>query len=82
MFARAAGNHCYYNAPCFKDTYISLVMRGCVRYLQYLERMELLYGAKAREVGCYVVGSCGLDSIPNDMGLVYARQKFEGQLMS
>ena len=40
--------------------------------------MELLYNAKAKDKGCYIIGSCGMDSVPNDMGLVYARQQFDG----
>ena len=42
--------------------------------------MELLYNQKAKEKGCYMVGACGLDCVPNDMGVVYARQKFDGKL--
>lgn len=41
--------------------------------------MELKYGEKAKDAGCYVIGSCGFDSIPNDMGLVFARQQFAGE---
>ena len=40
----------------------------------------MLYNQKAKEKGCYMVGACGLDCVPNDMGVVYARQKFDGKL--
>jgi len=43
--------------------------------------MEFKYGAKAKEQGAYIIGACGLDCIPNDMGLVYAKQRFEGKFM-
>lgn len=48
-------------------------------YLQYLERMELLYSGKAREEGVYVVGACGFDSVPSDMGVAFATKKFQGK---
>lgn len=40
--------------------------------------MEFKYNTKAKETGSYVIGACGFDSIPNDVGLVYVKQKFEG----
>jgi len=40
--------------------------------------MELLYNEEARENGCYVIGACGFDSIPNDMGICFAKQEFQG----
>ena len=41
--------------------------------------MELLFNQKSKENKCYVIGACGLDCIPNDMALVYAKQKFDGK---
>lgn len=49
---------------------------------QYLENMQLLYTGKAKEAGVYIVGSCGFDSIPADMGLEFTRSKFDGDLNS
>lgn len=49
---------------------------------QYLERMQLLYSGKAREEGVYVVGACGFDSVPSDMGVAFLTDKFKGDLNS
>ncbi|KAH3846050.1 saccharopine dehydrogenase-like oxidoreductase [Dreissena polymorpha] len=49
---------------------------------QYLERMLLLYSGKAREAGVYIVGACGFDSVPSDMGVAYTMDKFKGDLNS
>ncbi|KAL2082559.1 hypothetical protein ACEWY4_022377 [Coilia grayii] len=47
---------------------------------QFLEGVELVLDRKARESGVYVIGSCGFDSIPADMGILYTRQQFKGTL--
>ena len=47
---------------------------------QYLEKMQLLYNEKAREAGLYIVGACGFDSIPADLGVLFTRNSFKGQL--
>ncbi|NXP83305.1 SCPDL oxidoreductase, partial [Ramphastos sulfuratus] len=47
---------------------------------QFLEGMYLKYNQKATEKGVYVVGSCGFDSIPADMGVLYTRDKLKGTL--
>ncbi|XP_074660524.1 saccharopine dehydrogenase-like oxidoreductase [Tubulanus polymorphus] len=49
---------------------------------QFLEKMQLLYNTKAKESSIYVVGACGWDSIPADMGVVYLQQNFDGDLNS
>lgn len=46
----------------------------------FLESMDLKYNQAARENGIYIVGSCGMDSIPSDIGTQYLKQKFNGQL--
>lgn len=50
--------------------------------VQFLERMQLDYNDAARKAGVYVVGACGFDSIPADMGTVYLEDQFNGQLNS
>ena len=45
---------------------------------QYLELMEYKYSKAAVKSNCYVIGACGFDSIPNDMGVVFCRKKFPG----
>ncbi|XP_018608686.1 saccharopine dehydrogenase a, tandem duplicate 1 [Scleropages formosus] len=47
---------------------------------QFLEGMQLNYHSQAAEKGVYVVGSCGFDSIPADMGVLYSRDQFKGTL--
>lgn len=48
--------------------------------IQYLEKMQLMYNNKAKESKVYVIGACGFDSIPAEMGIVYAQQNFKGNL--
>uniref|UniRef100_A0A8K9XCT0 Saccharopine dehydrogenase-like oxidoreductase n=1 Tax=Oncorhynchus mykiss TaxID=8022 RepID=A0A8K9XCT0_ONCMY len=38
---------------------------------QFLERMQLEYHSRAMDSGVYVIGSCGFDSIPADMGCAH-----------
>ncbi|KAM3876669.1 saccharopine dehydrogenase-like oxidoreductase [Diretmus argenteus] len=47
---------------------------------QFLEGMQLNYHNQAAEGGVYIVGACGFDSIPADMGVVYTRDQFRGTL--
>ncbi|XP_051867624.1 saccharopine dehydrogenase-like oxidoreductase [Pristis pectinata] len=47
---------------------------------QFLEGMQLKYDKEAAEKGVYVVGSCGFDSIPADMGILYTRDQLKGTL--
>ena len=41
--------------------------------------MVLNHHGKAEETGSYIVGACGLDSIPNDVGVAYLLSKFTGK---
>ncbi|XP_078085647.1 saccharopine dehydrogenase-like oxidoreductase [Mustelus asterias] len=47
---------------------------------QFLEGMQLKYDQQAAEKGVYIVGSCGFDSIPADMGILYTRGQLKGIL--
>nr|XP_046239904.1 saccharopine dehydrogenase-like oxidoreductase [Scatophagus argus] len=47
---------------------------------QFLEGMQLNYSGQAADKGVYIIGSCGFDSIPADMGVVYTRDQFRGTL--
>lgn len=49
---------------------------------QFLEKMQLKYHDKAVENGVYVVGACGFDSIPADMGQVCVKQAMGGDVNS
>lgn len=46
-----------------------------------MERMQLEYHKAAMEKGVYIVSACGFDSVPADLGVVYALQKFEGKYL-
>ena len=48
-------------------------------YCQFLETMQYKYDSQARESKIFVVGTCGFDSIPADMGIVYTQKKFPGR---
>lgn len=43
--------------------------------------MQLNYHGQAAENGVYIVGSCGFDSIPADMGVIYTRDQFKGMFV-
>ena len=45
---------------------------------QFLESMQLKYNDLAEQKGVFVVGSCGFDSIPSDMGGVALHKAMEG----
>lgn len=45
---------------------------------QYLERMQLVYSKPAEDKGVYVVGACGFDSIPADLGTSFLQEIFPG----
>ncbi|MBN3274256.1 SCPDL oxidoreductase, partial [Polyodon spathula] len=47
---------------------------------QFLEGMQLNYNSQAAKNGVYVIGSCGFDSIPADMGVLYTKDQFKGTL--
>ncbi|XP_051920092.1 saccharopine dehydrogenase-like oxidoreductase [Hippocampus zosterae] len=47
---------------------------------QFLEGMQLNYHNLAAEKGVYIIGSCGFDSIPADMGVLYTKEQFKGTL--
>lgn len=48
----------------------------------FLEKMQLNYHQKALENGVYVVGSCGFDSIPSDLGQICVKKAMEGDVNS
>lgn len=43
--------------------------------------MQLNYHDQAAEKGVYIVGACGFDSIPADMGVIYTRDQFKGVIV-
>ncbi|XP_042863377.1 saccharopine dehydrogenase-like oxidoreductase isoform X2 [Penaeus japonicus] len=49
---------------------------------QFLEGMQAKYNKAAEEAGVHIVGACGYDSIPAEMGLVHMIKNFKGELNS
>jgi short subunit dehydrogenase-like uncharacterized protein len=43
-----------------------------------MEKVQLEYHKAAEEKGVYIISSCGFDSIPADLGVVFLRNTFEG----
>ena len=43
-----------------------------------METMQLKYNDAAEQKGVFVVGSCGFDSIPSDMGGIAVHRAMEG----
>ncbi|KAG9462262.1 hypothetical protein GDO78_014501, partial [Eleutherodactylus coqui] len=68
--------------------YGEAVVRACVENkthfvdisgeAQYLESMHLKYNDQAADNGVYIVGSCGFDSIPADLGILFTRNSMQG----
>lgn len=46
----------------------------------FLENMVLKYGKAASEKGVYIVGACGWDSIPCDLGMNFLRKNYKGDI--
>lgn len=49
---------------------------------QYLEQAQLEYSEAAQKTGVHVVGSCGFDSIPADLGTTFLQEVFPGDVNS
>jgi len=49
---------------------------------QFLEKMQLKYHAEAESKGVYIIGACGFDSIPCDVGRQLVHRKMEGPVNS
>ncbi|PAA93229.1 hypothetical protein BOX15_Mlig028227g3, partial [Macrostomum lignano] len=49
---------------------------------QFLESMQLKYNDTAKANGVYIVGSCGWDSVPCEMGVQFTQQSAPGPLNS
>lgn len=40
--------------------------------------MQLLYHDSAQANDCYIVSSCGMDSVPVDLGVIHFMKNFDG----
>jgi short subunit dehydrogenase-like uncharacterized protein len=47
---------------------------------EFLERVQLNYDRAALDSSTYIIGSCGFDSVPADMGLVFTKNECHGEL--
>lgn len=45
---------------------------------QFLEKMQFQFHDQAVRAGIHIVGTCGFDSIPADMGMVFTQENFPG----
>ena len=48
-------------------------------YHQFLEKMQLKYHESAKAAGVHIIGTCGFDSIPADIGVLFTSQNFPGK---
>lgn len=46
---------------------------------QYVIGMQLKYNDLAQEKGSYVVSTCAFESIPTELGVLYAENIFSGK---
>jgi len=49
---------------------------------EFLQMCQIRYHEEALEKGIHIVGACGFDSVPADVGLEFLREKFPGELTS
>ncbi|CAL4152147.1 unnamed protein product, partial [Meganyctiphanes norvegica] len=49
---------------------------------QFLEEIQLKYNKSAKEAGLHIVGACGYDSIPAEMGIQFMESNFPGKINS
>lgn len=49
---------------------------------QYIDKMEMKYNDLAEEKGVYVVSTCAFESVPAELGVLYAEKHFEGTINS
>ncbi|KAK7074656.1 hypothetical protein SK128_004594 [Halocaridina rubra] len=49
---------------------------------QYLETMQLKYNKEAEEKKLHIIGACGFDSVPADMGTLFLQENFGGDVNS
>lgn len=45
-----------------------------------MENMYVKYNEEAEKAGIFIISSCGYDSIPADMGVVYFNKNFKGMI--
>jgi len=43
---------------------------------EYLEKMQLKFNQEALEKNVFIIGSCGFDSVPADLGCIFTQKSF------
>ena len=46
---------------------------------EFLETMQLKYNTEAIEKNVFVIGSCGFDSVPADIGVLFTQNMFKSK---
>lgn len=57
--------------------YFKVILVFC--FWQWLEKVQLLFHGKAEEANIYILQCCGFDSIPNEMGMQFMKEQFDGE---
>lgn len=66
----------------YGDDVVSSCVKNGTHYVdvtgepEFMEKMEVKYFDAAQEAGCFVVTGCGFDSVPADMGTLFAQKQF------
>lgn len=47
---------------------------------EFLERIQLKYNTEAVEKNLFIIGSCGFDSVPADIGVIFTQNSFKNDL--
>nr|XP_053650130.1 saccharopine dehydrogenase-like oxidoreductase [Cherax quadricarinatus] len=72
----------------YGEKIVSACIKGAANHVdisgepEYLEKVQLRYSKEAQDNGVHVVGSCGFDSIPADLGTLYLQDIFPGDVNS
>jgi short subunit dehydrogenase-like uncharacterized protein len=83
VLLNAAGPYAFYGESvvqaCLAESTSQVDIAG---ELQYLEKMQVLYDSEANDKHVYIIGACGIDSVPADCGVMYLRKNFDGDINS
>lgn len=80
MIVNCCGPYRFYGEP---------VVKACINAgthhvdvsgeVQFIERMQLEYNDLAKEKGVYIISTCGFDSIPAEIGVLFFEKHFDGK---
>lgn len=83
VILNCVGPYRFYGTPVVK----ACIENGCHHVdisgePEWLEQMKLMYDGKAKENNVYILEACGFDSIPSELGVLYTKKQFNGDLNS